>query len=332
MDVECDLTSTTNPPEPIRLALANSCKLFDYATLIHSLPSIEDQFSLSDDDLQRLMEMRRTFYQKEKQRKLTKLGLPILNENGSSTATSARQADSTERPIRRRDMEWLAIILPFVKLYNPHCGVCASGKNYGRRLDMSKSYLLRSYFYCQGRDCPFNCTLTVKENGKGLISARLPNGNIVDHRNAKRVARPNRSLNKTTNSSEKKSKRTEKSVSPTVQQWNDASIDEFDLQTTRKTSSTNFASNLLQLVSTLRDEIDPHGVFPGALQHLSLTPFSLIVHTEKSLRFYQNLLSQKASAVLQFNPNQNFNASGQSKRSDRQWQLNFVLFSHCSQS
>ena len=273
--------------------------------------------------------MRRVFYRKENERKLSKLGLPILVDNDGrlSTATSTIDdptnsntvSSSTGKPIRRRDMEWLSIILPFIKKYNPHCGVCASSKNYGRRLDTANSYLLRSYFYCQGRDCPFNCILTVKENGKALLCSRFSNGNIVDHRNAKRVARPNRSSTKShdpnaTNDTNNhpSTKRHRKSFNPVLQQWNQTFTDELttnfnsndlnltdaDFEDTLRISSTkrfiNMCCNLVQLTINLRHEIEPTGLLPGALQHVSLSPFHIAVHTENSIRYYHSMLTKKS--------------------------------------
>lgn len=277
--------------------------------------------------------MRRIFYKKENERKLSKLGLPILVDNDGRLATNSSTLDdstnsntvssSTGKLIRRRDMEWLSIVLPFVKKYNPHCGVCASSKNYGRRLDTANSYLLRSYFYCQGRDCPFNCIVTIKENGKALLCSRFSNGNIVDHRNAKRVARPNRSLNKTNlnnNNTNKKneirsnnsSKRHQKASNPVIQQWNqtftddltanfnttDLNLTDADFEDTLRISSTkrfiNMCCNLVQLTTNLRQDIDPTGILPGALQHVSLNPFHIAVHTENSLRYYHTMLTKKS--------------------------------------
>jgi hypothetical protein len=272
--------------------------------------------------------MRRIFYKKENERKLSKLGLPILVDNDGRLSTNSSTIDdntnsntvssSTGKLIRRRDMEWLSIVLPFVKKYNSHCGVCASSKNYGRRLDTANSYLLRSYFYCQGRDCPFNCIVTIKENGKALLCSRFSNGNIVDHRNAKRVARPNRSLNKSNinNSNEIHSnnslKRYRKSSNPVLQQWNQTFTDELtanfntsdlnltdtDFEETLRISSTkrfiNMCCNLIQLTINLRQEINPTGLLPGALQHVSLSPFHIAVHTEYSIRYYHSMLTKKS--------------------------------------
>lgn len=292
--------------------------------------------------------MRRTFYQKENERKLSKLGIPILVDNDGRLATTTMITDdstnsnavssSTGKLIRRRDMEWLSIVLPFVKKYNPHCGVCASSKNYGRRLDTANSYLLRSYFYCQGRDCPFNCAVTIKENGKALLCSRFSNGNIVDHRNAKRVARPNRSLNKpnvnNTNNNHNNtynelrannsSKRHRKLPNPVLRQWsqtftddlttnfntNDLNLADTEVEDTSRLSSTkrfiNMCCNLVQLAANLRQEIDPTGLLPGALQHVSLSPFHLAVHTENSIRYYHSMLTKtildKQPPVLQLKP------------------------------
>ncbi|CAF1976168.1 unnamed protein product [Rotaria magnacalcarata] len=295
------------------------------------------QFVISQEDVNRLLEMRRVFYQKENERKLSKLGLPVLVDHDGLLSTTTSTIDdsansnavssSAGKLIRRRDMEWLSIVLPFVKKYNPHCGVCASSKNYGRRLDTANSYLLRSYFYCQGRDCPFNCTVTIKENGKALLCSRFSNGNIVDHRNAKRVARPNRSLNKSNMSNtsnnnknnnnemcpDNSTKRYRKSPNsnPISNQWNPTFTDELtanfntsdlnltdaDFEETLRLSSTkrfiNMCCNLVQLTTNLRQEIDPTGLLPGALQHVSLSPFHIAVHTENSLRYYHSMLTKK---------------------------------------
>ncbi|CAF2777231.1 unnamed protein product [Rotaria sp. Silwood2] len=312
-------TNGSNPSIPVRVILPTSY-----------------QFIISPEDVNRLLEMRRIFYQKENERKLSKLGLPILVDNEGRLSTTISTNDdntnsntvssSTGKPIRRRDMEWLSIVLPFVKNYNPHCGICASSKNYGRRLDTANSYLLRSYFYCQGRDCPFNCIVTIKENGKALLCSRFSNGNIVDHRNAKRVARPNRSLNKSntnnnnnnnnnTNNeirSNNSTKRYHKSPNPILQQWNqtftddltanfntsDINLTDTDFEETLRLSSTkrfiNMCCNLVQLTTNLRHEIDPTGLLPGALQNVSLNPFHIAVHTENSVRYYHSMLTKKS--------------------------------------
>lgn len=276
--------------------------------------SFEDQFSISLEDVNRLLEMRRIFYAKENERKLSKLGLPLLVEPDDSLSSSP------SKPIRRRDMEWLSIVLPHIKKYNSHCGVCASSKNYGRRLDMANSYLLRSYFYCQGRDCPFNCVMTIKENGKGLLCSRFSNGNIIDHRNAKRVARPNRS------SINKDIKRSRKSSNGILHQWNadelptnfNLSTADFDDNPTKR--FVHMCCNLMQLTRNLRQEIEPTGLLPGALQHLSLNPFHIAVHTENSIRYYHSMLTKKAldrpPPVIHVKPVQTINSASQSKTID----------------
>lgn len=278
-----------------------------------SLSPFEDQFAISPEDVNRLLEMRRIFYKKENERKLSKLGLPILIDHDGHLSSSDHPSSSTDKPIRRRDMEWLSIVLPHMKKYNPHCGVCASSKNYGRRLDMANSYLLRSYFYCQGRDCPFNCVMKIKENGKGLLCSRFSNGNIVDHRNAKRVARPNRSLTKSNSMSKdirgnNSSKRSRKSSNGILHPWNatipdelttnlnsnDLNVSTSDFVDTSTKRFVHMCCNLIQLTNNLRQEIEPTGLLPGALQHVSLNPFHIAVHTENSIRYYHSMLTKKS--------------------------------------
>ncbi|CAF3570026.1 unnamed protein product [Adineta steineri] len=284
------------------------------------------QFFINPEDIDRLLEMRRTSYKKENERKLSKLGLPILVDNNGCLSTttdnntnSHQISSSTVKSIQHRDMEWLSIVLPFIKKYNPHCGICASSKNYGRRLDTVKGYLLRAYFYCQGRDCPFNCVVTIKESGKGLLCSRFSQGNIVDHRNAKRVARPNRSLNKTYSNnnnngirSNNSSRRVCKTAHTVLQQWNqtcanivttnsnlndlDSTVTDYDdtLHMSPTKRFIHMCCNLVQLTINLRQEIDPTSLLPGALQHVSLKPFYMAVHTENSIRYYQSMLTKKS--------------------------------------
>lgn len=231
------------------------------------------QFMINSEDLHRLNEMRQRFYKKELERKSTKLNL------------------DEQKSIRHRDMEWLSIVLPFVRKYNPHCGICASSKNYGRRLDTANSYLIRSYFYCQGQDCPFNCIVTIKENGNGLLCARSSNGNLVDHRNAKRVGRPNRSLNK----SNRRLKRSK--TSTIIQQWNRTVNDNLNFFDQDSIESKKYflesCANLLQLMKNLRQDIEPSGLIQGALQQISLEPFHVTIHTEKSIRYYHSSLTRQ---------------------------------------
>lgn len=257
-----------------------------YSDLFH-----EDQFAISPTDVDRLLEMRRKFYRNENERKLCKLEVERPN-------------CSTEKSVRRRDMEWLSIILPFVKIYNPHCGVCASSKNYGRRLDRNNSYLLRSYFYCQAQDCPFSCAVTIKENGKGLLSSRFSNGNFVDHRNAKRVARPNRSSMKFDEVREKKIFRSRKSFN------GESTKNQID-SNREETNEFCFSSssNLFRVESKLRQEIEPNGFLPGGVQQISLCPFFVTIHTESSLKFYQTILTKKSTKIIQIQPATNNQSS-----------------------
>jgi hypothetical protein len=272
--------------------------------------------------------MRRICYKKENERKLSKLGLPILVDNDGCLSTnpsttnnnatnSSSVSSSNVKSIQHRDMEWLSIVLPFIKKYNPHCGICASSKNYGRRLDTVKGYLIRAYFYCQGRDCPFNCVVTIKENGKGLLCSRFSQGNIVDHRNAKRVARPNRSLHKSDlnhngTRSNIPTRRYCKSTHTVLQQWNqtcagtittnfntndlDLTVNDFEdpLHMSTAKRFIYMCCNLVQLTTNLRHEINPTGLLPGALQHVSLRPFYIVVHTENSIRYYHSMLTKKS--------------------------------------
>ncbi|CAF1093734.1 unnamed protein product [Adineta ricciae] len=312
IEIETDLTrSLASPlskkldskvPKPIRVILSTTF-----------------QFLIPQEDVDRLLEMRRISCEKEYERRVSRSNLSALvdadvylpNDNFHPISSS----DGT--PIQRRDMEWLTIVLPFIRKYNPHCGICASSKNYGRRLDTVRGYLLRAYFYCHGRDCPFNCVVTVKENGRSLLCSRFAQGNIVDHRNAKRIACPNRSSNQTKLKTKRTSSRNPvrrhcKSADAAIRQWNDTCtetnvtnvvLNEFNL-TMNDLEDPSLMSpakrflcmccQLMQLTVTLQQDIDPTNLLPGALQHISIKPFYLVIHTENSIRYYHSVLTKEA--------------------------------------
>ncbi|UJR10295.1 hypothetical protein I4U23_014501 [Adineta vaga] len=237
---------------------------------------------------------------------------PTFDNNDEYFSTN-----TTAKSIQHRDMKWLSIVLPFIKKYNPHCGICASSKNYGRRLDTMRGYLLRAYFYCQGHDCPFNCIITIKDNGRGLLCSRFAEGNVVDHRNAKRVARPNRLSDKTKLKSNRRlsntgTKRYCSLPSSAIHEWNEQctkstttnfntnefafTVNDFE-NPSEMTSEKRFiflCCNLIQLTLSLKQDIDPTCLLPGALQHVSLKPFYTAIHTENSIRYYHSVFTKES--------------------------------------
>ncbi|CAF0893297.1 unnamed protein product [Didymodactylos carnosus] len=284
------------------------------------------QFVVDMQDVNRLLEMRQKFYKKESDRKLLKLGIPLISETDDNNLSTDEPSGSstTNKQIKHRDIEWLYVILPYVKLYNPHCGLCASTKNYGRRLDTAQSYLLRVYFYCQanGCGCPFQCIVTVKDNGKALLCTRSSNGHIVDHTKAKRVMRPNRAVGRAVQQRKREQQKESTEHNNTIDEWNQSvfndtndfnnnyhlnntsttntsimSTSSGDFEETIRASSTkrfvNMCFNLTQLAATLRTEINSNGLLLGAIQTISISPFYVTLHTESSIRYYNSQLTRK---------------------------------------
>ncbi|CAF0790102.1 unnamed protein product [Didymodactylos carnosus] len=295
------------------------------------------QFDVDLEDVDRLLEMRQKFYKRESDRKLLKLGIPLISETDDNnlSADQLYGSSTTKTSIKHRDLEWLYVILPYVKLYNPHCGLCASTKNYGRRLDTAQSYLLRVYFYCQANNCgcPFQSIVTVKDNGKALLCTRSSNGHIVDHSKAKRVMRPNRAVGRAVQERKREQQNETTEHNNIIDEWNQSVFNdtsdfnntyhlttttstvnnntslisiEGDFEETNRTSSTkrfvNMCFDLTQLAATLRTEINQNGLLVGAIQTISMSPFYFTLHTESSIRYYHSQLTRKHQPKTQLPP------------------------------
>ncbi len=67
------------------------------------------------------------------------------------------------------DVQYLYILLPYIKQFNKYCGLCVRNCTFGVTTN-DHNQLLRCTLYCAGRPvCPFSCSVIVANNGGSHI-------------------------------------------------------------------------------------------------------------------------------------------------------------------
>ncbi|CAF4499515.1 unnamed protein product, partial [Rotaria sp. Silwood2] len=173
------------------------------------------QFKLEPIDLVRLKSIQTTKLKKKHDRMCEAMGLFLgfndkprkkiflskeAKETSSSVNNSAIGSDSLlglhqEKNKSRVDVEYLYILLPYLRRVNPYCGLCVRNCSFGCRTG-NLNQLLRCMLYCIGRrtshvksykGCPFSCSIVVLNNGNCHIN--VTNTTIVHPRGYK-ICRP----------------------------------------------------------------------------------------------------------------------------------------------
>lgn len=219
---------------------------------------------------------------------------------------------STSRTKESRvDVQYLYILLPYIKQFNGYCSLCVRNCSFGARTD-ERHQLLRCILYCSARPiCPFNCSVIVLNNGNGHIIVTNRN---VRHQRGVKISRPIRAPLR----------------SAIKRQFaNGASVyrlhqDRLQARTPKERASFNYdragksrsiirkiksegtiesliAANVDEGVRNLyeqfRNQINTDGKVSGAIQYVSKFPCQVIVFTEASIRLFDALLKEKNVVV-----------------------------------
>ena len=87
----------------------------------------------------------------------------------------------------KMDVEYLYILLPYIKRFNSYCGLCIRNCSFDAQTDNHKQ-LLRCLLYCVGRpSCPFSSSVIVANSG--VCHVIVTNGTIF-HMRDKTICRP----------------------------------------------------------------------------------------------------------------------------------------------
>ncbi|CAF1041167.1 unnamed protein product [Didymodactylos carnosus] len=122
------------------------------------------------DALQQLLLMRTKYFQGQSSKILG-----IADDLSSSDKHEQSQIKK-----KKRNFEWINILLPYLSEYNPYCSLCAKHKDYGslKNTNVFTSYVISAIFYCQHDSYPFLCVIRVSLNGQLLIVTRSDKNNM----------------------------------------------------------------------------------------------------------------------------------------------------------
>ncbi|CAF1396575.1 unnamed protein product [Adineta ricciae] len=286
----------------------------------------QHQFKLNSTQLLNMLNCRTEVLQKEHDKRMKQLGLtsePFAFERQSSDKSKSISIDNDknvcsmdiddndELPTRTVNIEYFNILHPHLKHYNSYCGLCICTRYFGHTIYQPTGLLLRVVLQCGGRDCPFNCEVTVWNNGQCFITAY---NSTVYHHVDEQICRPIRGSRR----EEIKQKfKAGGSVHHVYGQYNDkrTALEKkgFNHDTTGKTKKVfkkikaetvsdsllapDVTSSILKLHDELIKRINCAGVVPGALQIVQSRPFCTIVFTEASIRLYDAIIAHKDSVL-----------------------------------
>ena len=205
------------------------------------------------------------------------------------------------------DVEYLYILLPYIKQLNKYCGLCVRNCTFGATT-VTYRQLLRCNLHCIGRPiCLFSCSVIVKNNGTGTII--VTNGN-VRHSGGVKICRPIRtplrSLIKKRFAQGASVYRMyqEKLQKRTSEQKRGKNYDGIgkSRDILRKIKSEGVMESLLapdvdqsllKLLEKFQSEVNRDGKIKGAIQYISKYPCQIIVYSESSIRLFDALLNHK---------------------------------------
>lgn len=283
------------------------------------------QFRLTPERLLRMHQIRKAEIEKKSNKKLHEMGLLPLNQASKieskrvekifrGKASKERNTSNNGLESRSRrlvNIEYFDILYPHLKHYNSSCGLCISTRYFGTDASDPAKLLVRCNLKCNGSVCPFECTIHILNNGNCIVHSR---SSKIHHLVTERLSRPIRGM--------KRKEIMEKFKLGTSVHRIHA---EYDARRTKKEKQGfNYDSTgkskrifkkikheamsegiltkdsmlgVVQLHDQLREEINPEGLIPGAIQLIQLRPFCTIVFTEASVRLYDAVVT-KPNAVL----------------------------------
>lgn len=207
----------------------------------------------------------------------------------------------------RVDVEYLYILLPYIKQFNAYCGLCVRNCSFGVRQG-EHHQLLRCLLYCAGRPvCPFICSVIIKNNGQGHV---IVTNSAVRHPRNVKITRPIRFPMR---SNLKKQFANGASVyrlyhdrlqsrTHDERQGNNYDIVGKSKGILRKIKSEGFVESLIaadvdegvhKLCQKFRREVNVDGKVPGAIQCISKYPYQVVVFSETSIRLFDALIKEK---------------------------------------
>jgi hypothetical protein len=215
--------------------------------------------------------------------------------------------ESEEKKQSNVDVEYLYVLLPYIKQFNKYCGLCVRLCTFGETSTRHRQ-LLRCNLRCIGHPiCPFTCSVIVQNNGVGHI---MVTNRTVRHARGVKICRPIRAPLRS--SIKKKFAQgasvfrlhQEKLQQRTLEQKKGQNYDGIGKSRNifRKIKSEGIIESLLapdvdqalfKLFEKFRVEINPDGKVKGAIQHISKYPYQIIGYTETSIRLFDTLLKHK---------------------------------------
>lgn len=193
---------------------------------------------------------------------------------------------------------------------NPYCGLCISNCTFGAT-ENELQKLLRCYLYCIGKQCTFECSIFVRNDG---ICHILISDNHIRHIGKSKICRfiraPLRSKLKQQfklgTSVYRMYQNRLQGRSIKEQQGRNYSAVGKSRAILQKIKSEGVVESLLspdaveglqKLNEQYRAEINPTGKVPGAIQSISKYPSQVIVYSDSSIRLYNALLQHKNVVV-----------------------------------
>ena len=207
----------------------------------------------------------------------------------------------------RVDVEYLYILLPYIKQFNGYCALCVRNCSFGVRKG-EHHQLLRCMLYCAGRPiCPFTCSVIINNNGTSYI---IVSNQTVRHQRGVKVSRPIRlpirSILKEQFANGASVYRLYHDRLKT-RTLNERAGNNYDVvgksrNILRKIKSEGFVETLIatdvdqgvyNLCEQFQSEINVDGKVVGAIQSISKYPYKVIVFSENSIRLFDDLIKEK---------------------------------------
>ncbi|CAF1531397.1 unnamed protein product [Didymodactylos carnosus] len=134
------------------------------------------QFKLSDLDLLKLNHIRQDIVKRQRNRLLQQLGLSV-DHSTTTTRKTIFKTKGQHQPIiktadykKKVDVDYLYILLPYLKKFNSFCALCISQRYFGKQLLRPTSYLLKCCIHCRGRPKGgFRCSVFVFNSGQVYV-------------------------------------------------------------------------------------------------------------------------------------------------------------------
>jgi hypothetical protein len=280
--------------------------------------------TLQPSELMRMNQLRQQELKKIYHRKMQMLGLAPdsssfrtkESENGSTKYNKNINDRSNEKnknvnACKKVNIEYLNILLPHLKHYNPACALCIRSRYFGKDMSNPASLLVKCILKCSGENCHFKCTVRVLNNGSGLVVSSSQN---IYHHIKERLSRPIRGSRRETIKEKFKSGGSVYRIHAQYDKQRTIHEKEgFNYDTTGKSKkvfkkikseatgesllSPDVTGGILQLHDDLVDEINPEGIIKGALQLVQLRPFCIVAFTEASIRLYNSLVAHPESVL-----------------------------------